>query len=244
MDMDLFERARKGDPEARERVFKANTGLIGACIRRYAGLIDKEDLFQIGAIGLLKAIDRFDPKYGTAFSTYAVPLILGEIRRYLRDDGAVKVSRRLRELALAARRMSSAREADTGKAPSMEELARELGVEVDLLCRALEATRQVLYLEDQRAGGGAEASLTGVVGSARDAWPAWYTGGGQFLESLDLRDAVSGLDSPLRDIIEGRFFQGKTQQEIAKELRLSQAQVSRLEKRALLLLRQALLGEG
>ena len=73
VDMDLFERARKGDPEARERVFKANTGLIGACIRRYAGLIDKEDLFQIGAIGLLKAIDRFDPKFGTAFSTYAVP---------------------------------------------------------------------------------------------------------------------------------------------------------------------------
>ena len=124
----------------------------------------------------------------------------------------------------------------------MEELARELGVEVDL-CQALEVTRQVLYLESAGRGG-AEASLTGVVGSARDAWPAWYTGGGQFLESLDLRDAVSGLDSPLRDIIEGRFFQGKTQQEIAKELRLSQAQVSRLEKRALLLLRQALLGEG
>ena len=200
IDMDLFERARKGDPEAREQVFRSNTGLVGACIRRYAGLIEKEDLFQIGAIGLLKAIDRFDPKFGTAFSTYAVPLILGEIRRYLRDDGAVKVSRRLRELSLAARRLSSRKKAETGKEPSMEELARELEVEVDLLCQALEATQQLAYLEDTPVATQAESAPVGVARAAS---------GQQFLESVDLRDAVSGLDDTMRAIIEARFFQGK-----------------------------------
>jgi RNA polymerase sporulation-specific sigma factor len=232
VDVDLFERAKKGDPEARERVFRANTGLVGACIRRYAGLIEKEDLFQIGAIGLLKAIDRFDPKYGAAFSTYAVPLILGEIRRYLRDDGAVKVSRRLRELSLAAKRLSSMKKAHTGKEPSMEELARELEVEVDLLCQALESTQQVLYLEDLSATTHREA------GSPQETRAPVRPQ--SFLDSVDLRDAVSGLDDTMRAIIEGRFFHGKTQHEIARELNLSQAHVSRLEKRALLLLRQAL----
>lgn len=231
VDVALFERAKKGDPEARERVFEANTGLVRACIRRYAGLLEQEDLFQIGAMGLLKAIDRFDPAYGTAFSTYAVPLILGEIRRYLRDQGALKVSRRLRELAMAAKRMSSLMKAQTGREPSMEELARALQVEVDLLCQALEATQQVVYLEDLLATPHKEVSArrdTGIPGRE------------EFFQSIDLQDAVAGLDEPMRTIIESRFFHGKTQQEIARELKLSQAHVSRLEKRALLLLREAL----
>ena len=105
-------------------------------------------MFQLGAIGLLKAIDRFDPSYGVAFSTYAVPLILGEIRRYLRDNGAVKVSRRLREISLAARRLSSMRNAETGKELSVEELAQELGIDIDTLCQALDATQPVLYFDD------------------------------------------------------------------------------------------------
>ncbi len=231
VDMGVFERAKKGDPEAREQAFEANTGLIWSCVRRYAGLLEKEDLFQIGAIGLIKAIDRFDPEYGTAFSTYAIPLILGEIRRYLRDNGAVKVSRRLREVSIAVRRLSSKKKAQTGKEPTMEELAQELEIDVDLLCQALEATQPVLYFEDvphisQSAAG--EPQSTGASGQH------------SFVESFDLRDAVSGLDEAMKSVIEGRFFHGKTQHEIAGELNLSQAHISRLEKRALLLLRQIL----
>lgn len=234
IDPGLFERIRKGDPEAREQVFNANTGLVWSCIRRYSGLMEKEDLFQLGAIGLLKAIDRFDPKYGTAFSTYAVPLILGEIRRYLRDNGAVKISRRLREISFAAKRLSSRRKAETGKEPSMEELAAELEVDLDMLCQALEATQPVLYFEDAPHVSESAASISLDTGLFDQE---------SYAESLDIREAIDKLDKNMKTVIEGRFFRGLTQQEIARELSVSQAHVSRLEKKALLFLRQILQGK-
>ncbi len=233
VDPGLFERIKKGDSEAREQVFNANTGLVWSCIRRYSGLMEKEDLFQLGAIGLLKAIDRFEPEYGTAFSTYAVPLILGEIRRYLRDNGAVKISRRLREISFAARRLSSKRKAETGKQPSMEELAGELEVDLDLLCQALEATQPVMYFEDAPHLSESAASVSLDIGSFDQE---------SYAESLDVREAIDTLDTNMKAIIEGRFFRGQTQQEIAKKLHVSQAHVSRLEKKALLILRQILQG--
>ncbi|HHY16784.1 MAG TPA: sigma-70 family RNA polymerase sigma factor [Firmicutes bacterium] len=230
VDACLFKKIKKGDALARDQFFNANTGLIWSCVRKYSGLLEKDDLFQLGAIGLLKAIDRFDPAYGVAFSTYAVPLILGEIRRYLRDQGDVKVSRRLREISLTARRLSSRKQAETGKEPSIEELAGALGIDIDSLCQALDATQPVLYFDDLPPSSESAATEMQPYDLETQA------------DSLDVKEAVSRLGDCLRPIIEGRFFQGKTQYEISRDLGVSQAQVSRLEKKALLLLRQILQG--
>jgi RNA polymerase sporulation-specific sigma factor len=221
----LFERARRGDMAAREEIFSSNTGLIWACARKYGGYAESEDLFQLGAIGLLKAIERFDPSYGVVFSTFAVPHILGEIRRHLRDNALVKVDRRLRELSYLASRARREGVARTGSEPSLKEIAVSLGVPVDALCEAMEAASSVLYLEDLPDSGEAPAA----AGEA-----AVET------ESLELKQALEGLERDQRAVLEGRFFLGKTQSEIASELGISQAHVSRLEKKALLHLRDSL----
>jgi RNA polymerase sporulation-specific sigma factor len=226
LDQALFERARGGDRAAREEIFTANTGLIWAFAKKYGGLLEKEDLFQLGAIGLLKAIDRFDLSYGVVFSTFAVPHILGEIRRHLRDNALVKVDRRLRELAFLAARTRREAVAKTGEEPALSEIAEDLGVPVDVLCEAMEAVSSVLYLEDIPGYG--EAPAAAVEHAARGA------------ETLDLKQALEGLESDARTVVEGRFFLGKTQTEIARELGISQAHVSRLEKKALLSLRASL----
>lgn len=221
LDESLARRAQRGDKAAREEIFNANTGLIWACVRKYAGLLEKEDLFQLGAIGLLKAIDRFDPSFGVAFSTFAIPCILGEMRRQLRDDGPVKVERRLKEIAYLARKTQEKIRAETGKEPTVASIAEAIGVPVDVLCQALEATAPLASLEDA-AGFAAN----------QDATPD--------PSSIDLRQAMADLEPPLFSVIEGRFFLGKTQSEISAELGISQAQVSRLEKKALTFLRERL----
>ncbi|MGI6663531.1 MAG: sigma-70 family RNA polymerase sigma factor [Bacillota bacterium] len=225
VDKGLFKRARQGDKEARELLFQANTGLIWACLRKYTGLLEKDDLYQLGAIGLLKALDRFDPSYGVMFSTYAVPLILGEIRRHLRDNTPVKVERRLKEIAYRAGRVIEERRAQTGVEPPAAEVAGELGVSVDTLMEAMEATSPPGYIEDLSHSGD-RGLRTGSAGFKED-----------HLDALELKDALGRLDSETRHIIEGRFFHGKTQAELARELRLSQAHVCRLEKAALRKLR-------
>ncbi len=230
VSLEVLKKAKEGNPKAKAQVFKANVGLIWSCVKRYIGLLEREDLFQIGSIGLIKAIDRFDADYGTVFSTYAVPLILGEIRRYLRDNGAIKVSRRLKEISLAARRFSAKMKVQTGKEPSVKELAERLEIDVDLLCRALEATQPMLYFEDLSYTPNAVSNSLHIRSSSKQT----------FTESLDLKDAVSTLDETLKFIVIGRFFHGKTQREIANELNFSQAHISRLEKKALLILRQVL----
>lgn len=224
VDCALFERARQGDKAAREALFQANTGLIWACLRKYTGLMERDDLYQLGAIGLLKAVDRFDPSYGVMFSTYAVPHILGEIRRFLRDNTPIKVERRLKEIAYRAGRVIDERRARTGWDPPAAEVAQELGIDVDTLVEAMEATSPPGYLEDIPSYGD-RAMRTGYGSEAPEAYP------------VEIRDALEMLEGHMRSIIEGRFLHGKTQGELARELGVSQAHVSRLEKAALSRLR-------
>lgn len=223
IDRDLLEKAKRGDMEAREALFRANTGLIWACARRYAGLLEKEDLYQLGAVGLLKAISRFDPSYGVMFSTYAVPLILGEIRRHLRDSSPIKVERRLKEIAYKAGRVIEQHKARTGAEPPAAEVAREIGVDLDTLLEALEATSPPGHLEAMMPTGD-----RGIrTGELKD----------DYLDSIELRDALEKLPPDERYVVENRFFHGRTQTELAREMGLSQPQVCRIEKAALRKLR-------
>lgn len=233
MSLDVvFRKIREGDTHLRDRVFNDNIGLVWACVKRYAGLLDKEDLFQLGAIGLLKAIDRFEPSYGVAFSTYAFPHIMGEIRRYLRDNAPIKISRRQKEIALAAQRVSRELAASTGSDPPVSEVASRLGLDADAILEALEAVRPVLYLEDLSGYSQERREDPGEPGEVvlREA------------HRIDLEDALNSLDHDLQKVIRGRFYRGRTQQELAEEIGVSQAHVCRLERKALLLLRAHLEG--
>ena len=223
LDQLLFLRAQSGDKRARDEIFASNTGLIWACIRKYAGLLEKDDLFQLGSIGLLKAIDRFDPTYGVVFSTFAVPHILGEVRRYLRDNALVKVDRRLREIAFQAGKIRQQMTAKSGAEPPLTDIARALGVPPDTVLEAMEAASSVLYLED--IPGYVEKEASGDQSAARE-------------DSVDLQEALERLGPDMQAIVRGRFLLGRTQSEISRELGISQAHVSRLEKKALMNLRE------
>ncbi len=229
LDRALFDRVKNGDLSARDEAFNANTGLIWASVKRFTGLLEKDDLFQLGAMGLLKAIDRFDPSYGVEFSTFAFPHILGEVRRYLRDNTPLKVERRLKEIAFSARKASASMKARSGVDPPATEIASLLGVSVDLILSALDATRAPAYLEDL-------PSWDDVRTTPAEREPD------RIAESLDLRSAIEGLDPMERAVIEIRFFGGRSQSEAALRIGVSQAQVSRLEKRALLELGRSLGG--
>lgn len=220
VDEQILRKARDGDIEARNLAFEANTGLIWAAVRRFVGLLEKEDLFQLGAIGLLKAIDRFDPDYGTQFSTFAVPHILGEMRRHLRDNTPVKVERRLKEVASSARRFRSSYCLKHGVEPGVEEVAKALELDVDTVVLALDATTAPVYLEDMPAYR-EEAAATSDVSPDN------------LVESMDLQAALESLDPKERAILQSRFFQGKTQMEVSRHIGMSQAHVSRVEKKAL-----------
>jgi len=229
LDLELLKRAQEGDRRSRDQIFNENIGLVRACALRYRGLADLDDLFQQGAIGLLKAIDRFDPSYGVEFSTYAVPVILGEMRRYLRDNLPVRVPRQARELSAKARKIQAQIYSATGREPSMKEIATAMNVDLSELVEALESARPPLDLDGLRDEAGRD-----TVGDPRcpgpdDSWPAEY---------LDLRIALEHLQPRLRAVLLMRHFQGKTQVEVARDLGLSQAQVSRLEREALLELRR------
>ncbi|MGI6642734.1 MAG: sigma-70 family RNA polymerase sigma factor [Bacillota bacterium] len=228
VDRSLYHRVKCGDKEAREEVFHRNTGLIWTCIRKYLGLLEKDDLYQLGCIGLLKAIDGFDPDYGVRFSTFAVPHILGEMRRYLRDNTALKIERRCKELALQSRRAASEIKAETGEEATVLEIAERLGVESDAVVEALDATAAPAHFDDVSPRWGEPRVQATPVDGLENS------------DILDLRCAVERLCSLERAVVERRFFQGKTQAEIAAELSVSQAHVSRVEKRALISLRQIL----
>lgn len=227
IDLELLERAKEGDKASRDKIFEQNAGLIRACALRYRGLAELEDLFQQGAIGLLKAIDRFDPSYGVEFSTYAVPVILGEIRRYLRDNLPLRIPRHFREIALKARKIEAELCVSRGREPSAKEVARAMGIELSELVEALESVRAPLELDGIREEEGRD-----TIGDPR--YPAADLGGTEY---LDLRIALERLPPRLQTILVLRHFQGKTQVEVARDLGLSQAQVSRLEREALFQLR-------
>ncbi len=216
--------AQQGDRQRAGEIVEENAGLVWSVVRRFTGRgVDAEDLYQLGCVGLLKAIDGFDEGFGTRFSTYAVPKISGEIRRFLRDDGAVKVSRGVKEQAAQIRAARNALEQRVGREPTLSELARETGLEVEEIVFAQTVTGPAESL--QRESGEDGFSLELVLGD--------YGAEEKMLESVSLRAAIERLPERERQVIALRFFHGMTQQNCARVLHVSQVQVSRLERRAI-----------
>ncbi|MDI3299222.1 MAG: RNA polymerase sporulation sigma factor SigG [Bacillota bacterium] len=229
----LFERMQKGDRKARSELIQGNLRLVLSVIQRFNNRGEPvDDLFQVGCIGLMKAIDNFDLSQNVRFSTYAVPMIIGEIRRYLRDNNAIRVSRSLRDVAYRAMQVRDQLTHRNGREPSVEEIARELGVPVDEVALALEAIQEPISLfEPIYDDGGDPIFVMDQVSDESQSDARW-------LESLALREAMEKLGRRERQILNLRFFAGKTQMEVAEEIGISQAQVSRLEKAALLQMRR------
>ena len=227
----LLEAARKGDNDACERMMEENAGLIWSVVKRYYGRgTDPEDLYQLGCLGFLKAVRGFDPAYGCQFSTYAVPKIAGEIRRYLRDDGAVKVSRGVKERAAAIRQARVRLSQRLGREPTLSELSAETGLEPEDIAAAEEASLPVASLQ-MKAGedGFTLESMLGTEGMEEGV-----------VERLALRGAVEALPERERQVIFLRYYKNLTQEKTAKVLGVSQVQISRIERKAMGRLRQAL----
>ena len=225
--------AQQGDRGRAGEIIAENSGLIWSVVRRFTGRgVDADDLYQLGCVGLLKAIDGFDESFGTRFSTYAVPKISGEIRRFLRDDGAVKVSRGVKEQAAQIRAARGLLEQRIGREPTLSELARETGISVEDIVFAETATGPAESL--QRESGEDGFSLELILGD--------YGAEEKMLEHVALRSAVEKLPERERQVIALRFFHGMTQQNCARVLNVSQVQISRLERKAIGELRD-MLGE-
>ena len=229
----LIQKSHEGDKEARARLVEENTGLVWCVVKRFYNRgVEMEDLFQIGTIGLLKAIDKFDLNYDVKFSTYAVPMITGEIKRFLRDDGMIKVSRSLKELSYKAYLCREKLQERFGREPSVTELAGELGVEPEELMAALDASSEVeslhkpIYKSD-----GQEVSLM-------DRLPWRAEPEEEVLDHLLLKELLGGLEKEERQLIYLRYFADRTQAQAGKELGISQVQVSRLEKKILKSMRE------
>lgn len=225
----LLEAARLGDERACEQVLEENNGLIWSIVRRYYGRgVEPDDLYQLGCLGFLKAVRGFDPDYGTQFSTYAVPKIAGEIRRFLRDAGPVKVSRGQKEQALAIHRARNQLTAQLGREPTLSELAQVTGLTPEDIAAADLATAAVASL--QAESGETGLALEGMVASPEE----------DLVERVALRTAIDRLPQQQRMLILLRYYKGLTQDKTAKILGVSQVQVSRLEKKAIQFLRQEL----
>lgn len=223
--------AKAGDKEAAGRLIEENSGLIWSVARRFFGRgTDAEDLFQLGCVGFLKAIDGYDPDFGTKFSTYAVPKISGEIRRFLRDDGAVKVSRSVKEQAAQIRTARQSMEQRMGREPTVGELSVELGISPEDIAFAETATGPAESLQRQSGEDGFTLEL--VLGD--------YSAEEKMVEHVALRAAIEKLPQRERQVVALRYYHGMTQQSCAKVMKVSQVQISRLERRAVELLRQYL----
>lgn len=246
----LIERSQAGDKQAREVLIENNLGLVHHIVRRFAGRgHDMEDLFQIGTIGLMKAIDKFDLSVGVKFSTYAVPMITGEIKRFLRDDGPVKVSRTIKENGLKVRMARQRLQVTLKREPTMQELVKEAALTEEDIVLAMEAAVEVeslysavyqddgseMYLVDkviQGERGCVGSSMSNSAGIGPD------TEKDKLLDRMLLTQLLEGLEVNERELICMRYFQNKTQTEIAAVLGISQVQVSRLEKKILLRMRE------
>ena len=227
----LLRAARAGDDAAMDAMVRENAGLIWAVARRYFGRgVEPDDLFQLGSLGFLKAVRDFDEDYGTQFSTYAVPKIAGEIRRFLRDDGAVKVSRTLREQAARIQQARRILEQRLAREPTISELALETGLEPEEIAMAETAAAPTESLQQE----------TGEHGFALEQMLGDFDASERMLEQIALRAAVAGLPERERAVIRLRFDHGLTQQRCAAILKISQVQVSRLERRAVEHLREQL----
>ena len=226
---ELIARAQAGDREASERLMTENTGLVWSVAKRFFGRgVDPDDLYQLGCLGFLKAVQGFDNSYGTQFSTYAVPKIAGEIRRFLRDDGTVKVSRGLKERSNLIKTARQKLTGALGREPALSELAAETGLSPEEIASAEGAT-------------GIAQSLNGQSGEAGFSLEQVLTAGNpeeDMIERISLQQALESLPERDRLVIELRYFHGLTQERIARIIGVSQVQVSRIEKKALGLLRQ------
>ncbi len=230
---ELIRRSQEGDKAARETLIEENLGLIHHVVKRFLGRgVEAEDLFQIGAVGLVKAVDRFDLSFGVRFSTYAVPMIAGEIKRFLRDDSMIKVSRSLKELAVKAARLREQLLMERGEEPGVDELARRLKVEPEELVQAMDSSIEVESLQKVICQGSSEGvSLMERVEQGHDEQE-------ELLRRMLLEELLSSLEPRERRLIVLRFFYDRTQTQVAMELGMSQVQVSRLEKKILSALKE------
>lgn len=225
---ELFRRIKNGDSAARDLYIKGNLRLVLSVIRRFQNSSENaDDLFQIGCIGLMKAIDNFDTSLDVKFSTYAVPMIIGEIRRYLRDNNAIRVSRSLRDIAYKAIYARENYIKQHLKEPAVSEIAEEIGIDKETIVYAMDAIQNPISLFDPvYTEGGDTLYVMDQISDKKNREENW-------IENLALREAMQRLGERERHIIHLRFYEGKTQMEVAEEIGISQAQVSRLEKNAL-----------
>ena len=232
---ELFKRIRAGDKQAREDYIKGNLRLVLSVIQRFSGNNENvDDLFQIGCIGLIKAIDNFDITQNVRFSTYAVPMILGEVRRYLRDNNSIRVSRSLRDTAYKAIYARENLMKKNMKEPTIMEIADEVGLSKEEITYAMDAIQTPMSLyEPVYTDGGDPLYVMDQISDKKNREENW-------IEQLSLNEAMKRLPDRERNIIRMRFYEGRTQTEVAEEVGISQAQVSRLEKNALKTMRSYL----
>jgi len=227
--LELIARSRQGDQQAKEELVEANTGLIWSVAKRFMGRgTETEDLYQLGCLGFLKAVEGFDLAYGTQFSTYAVPKIAGEIRRFLRDDGAVKVSRGIKERAAAIKTTRNQLVHALGREPTILEISRQTGFSPEEIAMAETATAAIESIQQETGEEG--FSLESVLSDTQTEE--------QLVERLSLKQAIGALPEREALVIQLRYFHGLTQDRVARVLSVSQVQVSRIEKKALSQLRE------
>lgn len=231
----LLRRAKEGDEQAREELIAGNLRLVLSVLQRFTGRGENmDDLFQVGCIGLIKAIDNFDISQDVRFSTYGVPMISGEIRRYLRDNSALRVSRSLRDTAYRVLQMRESLMNENQREPTVEDIARALDLQPRDVVMALDAISDPVSLFDPvYSDGGESVSVMDQIGDTKNTDASW-------LERIALSEAVDKLEPREKSILAMRFFDGRTQMEVASAIGISQAQVSRLEKNAVAQIRKAL----
>lgn len=232
---ELLERIKAGDEEAKEKYIKGNLRLVLSVIKRFSNSNENpDDLFQIGCIGLIKAINNFNTELNVKFSTYAVPMIIGEIRRYMRDNNTIRVSRSLRDIAYKAIYARESYMKKNLKEPTVEEISQEISISKEEIVQALDAIQVPMSLQEPvYSDGGDTLYVMDQLSDKKNKEETW-------VEELSLAAAMDRLGKREKSIIRMRFFEGRTQMEIARDIHISQAQVSRLEKNALKTMRQYL----
>ena len=225
---ELLVKIKNGDTEAREKFINGNLRLVLSVIQRFYNRGENvDDLFQIGCIGLIKSIDNFDMSQNVQFSTYAVPMIIGEIRRYLRDNNSVRVSRSIRDMAYRVLQIKERINREQNREASIEEIAKELGVEREEIAFCLDAIQDPVSLQEPIYKDGTEnLYIMDQISDSKNTDERW-------VENLTIAQALTKLNKREKEIISRRFFDGRTQMEVAEEIGISQAQVSRLEKGAI-----------
>lgn len=225
---ELLKKIKNGDEEARDEFINGNLRLVLSVIQRFYGRGESaDDLFQVGCVGLIKAIDNFDLEQNVQFSTYAVPMIIGEVRRYLRDNNSIRVSRSVRDLAYKAMQYKERYTKTHGKEPTIEEIAKELGVEKEDVAFSFDAIQDPISLQEPVYNDGSEnIYVMDQVKDSKNTDELWA-------ESMTIAQAMKKLNDKEKIVVTKRFFDGRTQMEVAEEIGISQAQISRLEKSAI-----------